>query len=413
MQPSNQTGTFPSDICAQLETGFSLAGFLLQAHDKESAILAMMRVTSDWLGALGATFLPLNEWVQTIPSISYGESAFLKDDAWLHRLSEATTRHACRICESKQAGPACILQHDSPDANHIFCINLRCCGRDIGVVSFFFPYSFKISDDQHHFLAEAVRLVDLALAALSAHADELDATRSAISLLDLKTVLLDQGMNNKALLEQLEYKAVLDERTRLAREIHDGLAQTLAFLKLETTRILNHVSKEEYDVAARMLQSCNETISDAYMDARQAIDNLRQVPNERLSDWLEITAEEFGKFANVGVDTSNVHLTHVFPPGVKIQVIRIIQEALTNIRKHAQACSITIIAFEHEDEAVIEIHDNGIGFNPNTVEPTSQYGLRSMRERAESIDADIQISSASGFGTTVRLVVQIRDMDRQ
>ncbi len=94
---------------------------------------------------------------------------------------------------------------------------------------------------------------------------------------------------------------------------------------------------------------------------------------------------------------------------MKAQLIRIVQEALTNIRKHAQSCTVTISAIEREGEVVIEIRDNGIGFSPEEAMPASQYGLRSMRERAESIDADFQIISAPGTGTTVRLQIPIRD----
>jgi signal transduction histidine kinase len=82
-----------------------------------------------------------------------------------------------------------------------------------------------------------------------------------------------------------------------------------------------------------------------------------------------------------------------------------VQEALTNVRKHAEANTVTISAFEHNDEAVIEIKDDGQGFSPDNVRSTSVYGLRSMRERAETIYAEFQIISAPGAGTTVRLQV--------
>jgi len=90
-----------------------------------------------------------------------------------------------------------------------------------------------------------------------------------------------------------------------------------------------------------------------------------------------------------------------------------VQETLTNIRKHAQACAVTIAAFESGGTAVLEVRDNGRGFSPEETQLASQYGLRSMRERAESISADFQIISAPGAGTTVRLSVPIREKARQ
>jgi len=99
----------------------------------------------------------------------------------------------------------------------------------------------------------------------------------------------------------------------------------------------------------------------------------------------------------------------VFLPNVKAQLIRIVQEALTNIRKHARACTVTISAFEREGDVILEVRDKGHGFVPGETQPVSQYGLRSMRERAESIGADLQITSAPGAGPTVRLRIPIRE----
>jgi signal transduction histidine kinase len=391
----------------QLEVGFTLAGYLLEAQDESAAILAAMRAGNDLLGAKGCAFVPFNEWKQSVPVLKYGEAAFLKNEDWQARLSAPATRHACRICEEKQAGSECVLLKKQNGAENVFCVGLRCGGREIGVISYFFSTPPKVSAEQHLFLAEMVRLTDLALDALRVHEQEMESTRRAFNTADLKRfVTLD--VKNDELLEKLEYKAVLDERTRLAREIHDGLAQTLAFLKLEAARMQSYISKGEVDAVTRTLQACYRTLSDAYLDARQAIDNLRHVPDEALSDWLQMTAADFETLTGMQVDATNIHLSHVFPLTVKAQLIRIVQEALTNVRKHAQACTVTISAFERDGEAILEVHDNGSGFSPEESQSLSRYGLRSMRERAESVGADVQIVSAPGAGTMVRLRIPIR-----
>jgi two-component system nitrate/nitrite sensor histidine kinase NarX len=163
------------------------------------------------------------------------------------------------------------------------------------------------------------------------------------------------------------------------------------------------------ETVSRTLRACSQTLSDAYLDARQAIDNLRRAPNERLGDWLELTAADFTTLTGIAVDVSNVHLDYIFSPNIKAQLVRIVQEALTNIRKHAQACGVTISVFEHDGSVILEVRDNGRGFAPEETQPASQYGLRSMRERAESIGADFQIISTPGAGTTVRLQLPIRE----
>ena len=396
-------------IRRQLNASFALAGYLLEGHDEKSAILAAMKVSTDLLNAEGCAFVPFNEWGQSVPPLKYGKAAFLQDDNWQARLSAPVTRQTCRICERKQAGSECILLQEPVDAKSIFCIGLRCGGREIGMISYFFSALLQVSDDEHSFLAEMVRLTELTLDALRLHDRELESTRRNYSLLDLKQKLLTLDTRNEELLEQLEYKVVLDERTRLAREIHDGLAQTLAFLKLEAGRMQAYVSKGELEAVTRTLQACYQTLSEAYLDARQAIDNLRRVPDEKIGDWLEMTAIEFKTLTGLEVDVSNVNLSYIFSPSVKAQLIRIIQEALTNIRKHAQAYRVTISALERKEDIIIEVCDNGCGFSPEETQPASQYGLRSMRERAESIGADFQIISAPSAGTTLRLLIPIRE----
>jgi two-component system nitrate/nitrite sensor histidine kinase NarX len=287
-------------------------------------------------------------------------------------------------------------------------VALRCGGREIGMLNFFFNVETKINESQHRFLAEMVRLTDLALNALRSHSQEMDTLRREQNPKVSREKLISMDIQNASLIERLEYQAVLEERSRLAREIHDGLAQTLAFLKIEAARMQRYVANGEVRSIDNTLQACYQTLSEAYLDARQAIDNLRRVPDQSLADWLQTTADDFGTLTGMEVNVSYIELVAPFKPSVKAQVMRIVQEALTNIRKHAQACTVSISAIELEREAIIEIQDNGRGFSPEDIQ-TSQYGLRSMRERAESIGAGFQVVSIPGTGTTVRLQIPIRD----
>lgn len=395
----------------QLTNSFLLSGYLLEAQNEEAAVLAAMRAGNDLLEALGCAFVPFSEWGQSVPVLKHGDLPFLDEPDWRERLSEPATRHACRNCKNKQAGAECILLQPPADAENVYCVALRCSGREIGVISYFFPEAPRISESQKRFLGEMVRLTDLALDTLRTHAHELDRLQHTHRSIASKKVLMTVNAEHKDLLEELEYQAVLDERTRLAREIHDGLAQTLAFLKIEATRMQTYVEKGETDSMSKTLQACRQTISDAYLDARQAIDNLHRIPDASLADWLNATATDFTTLTGLTVDASNINLKYAFPKSTKAQLIRIVQEALTNIRKHAQACTVSVSAFRLGDEAIIEVQDNGQGFTPEDVRPVSHYGLRSMRERAESIGADFQITSAPGMGTTVRLQIPILEKE--
>jgi two-component system nitrate/nitrite sensor histidine kinase NarX len=88
---------------------------------------------------------------------------------------------------------------------------------------------------------------------------------------------------------------------------------------------------------------------------------------------------------------------------VQAQLIRIVQEALNNVRKHAKAHSVEIVGRQDGDEVLIEVRDDGLGFAPERVDAGSRYGLRGMQERAEMIGADFQITSQPGRGTRVSL----------
>ncbi len=525
-------------IHKNLNASFALGGYLLEAHDEESAILAAMRAGADLLGAQGCAFVPFNEWKQTVTALKHGDLPILQGPDWQTRLLNPATRHACRNCTSRQAGSECILLEKPVDVENVYCVPLRCGGREIGVISYLFPTPARVTEEQQFFLTELVRLTDLALDGLRIHEQEisalrhiqnpaiqkeeistllgrlLDDIRQAMDIdlaliwvpaeeglrqplllqsagpenvdgpfwlenpsmlegvwqtvsksnrtLSLESVTLPRELASKSglkllalpvawredeplgllllgsqplhkftrrqllllrtvsgqaalliqndlLMTQLEYQAVLDERTRLAREIHDGLAQTLAFLKMEAARMQSYVAKGDFPSVDRTLQACYRTLSDAYLDARQAIDNLRRVPQENLVDWLAMTAADFETLTGMQVSVTSGEFGQAFSPAVKAQLTRIVQEALTNIRKHAQSRTVSISAFGHAGGVVVEVKDNGRGFSPIEKQATSQHGLRSMRERAESIGADFQIISAPDMGTTVRLQIPIRE----
>ena len=393
------------NIKKNISASFSLSGYLLEAQNEEAVILAAMRAGFDLLGAEGSTFVPFNEWKQSVSVLKHGDLQFLQEQDWQARLTDSATRHSCRNCKDKKAGSECILLQNPADAGRVYCLALRCGGREIGVINYFFHNPPQITKSQELFLSELVRLTDLRLDALHAHSQELDSLRQSRQPALSKEEFTSLNAENKELLDQLEYQAVLNERTRLAREIHDGLAQTLAFLKMETARLQIQISKGEIASIDQALQACHKTLSEAYLDARQSIDNLRRAPDEKFSDWLETTASDFKLLTDVAIDLSDLRLDTIFPNNIKAQLIRIVQEALINIRKHALADTVSISALERAGEIILEIKDNGSGFTPEEVLTVSRYGLRSMRERAESIHADFQIISAPGAGTTISLKI--------
>ncbi len=237
-------------------------------------------------------------------------------------------------------------------------------------------------------------------------------------------ITLIQGMaeqmavliQNASQIAGLEYKIMMDERMRLAREIHDGIAQTLGFLKLQVAQMISYLERGDRDRLLQALRLSYTTLASAYQDARQAIDGLRITPEiengNPLERWLSQTAVEFS--ANGSANTLEISLVRldvraVLLPEVHAQLIRITQEALSNVRKHAHARHAWISCFQDASDVILEIQDDGDGFAVDDIPGPSQYGLRGMRERAELMGADFQVISRPGFGTTVRIRLPLQE----
>lgn len=208
------------------------------------------------------------------------------------------------------------------------------------------------------------------------------------------------------MLENLEYQTILEERTRLAREIHDGIAQTLAFLQVEIGRLQLYLNEGRVDALSQGLQTFRRTLNDAFLELRLAIDQLRHSPHGDWSAWLRETAEGFSRQSGIETRCQIASLPGL-PSHIQAQLSRIVQEALTNVWKHAQARSVTIRCYRQGCYLQLEITDDGRGFDTER-KLSSQHGLQGMRERAVAVGADLRIFSAPGAGTTVQLSLNLK-----
>jgi two-component system nitrate/nitrite sensor histidine kinase NarX len=210
-------------------------------------------------------------------------------------------------------------------------------------------------------------------------------------------------IDNERLTLSLEYTLVIQERTRLAREIHDGLAQTLAYLKIQTAQMQTAFNQGDMQRLNRLLGENRQAMAEAYQETRQSIDNLRTAPDENLETWLLKIGGAFEKNTGILVEINLEEGCPPYLPEIQAQMVRIVQEALNNVRKHAHANKVSIVQRAWSGEILLEIRDDGQGFDPEDVPSAAQFGLRGMRERAELIGADFQIISQPRSGTTIRL----------
>ena len=213
------------------------------------------------------------------------------------------------------------------------------------------------------------------------------------------------AIDNAHLHAQAAEIATARERLRIAHEMHDGLAQVLGYVNTKVQAANEYLRRGKLEDASTQLRELAGSARQAYTDVRESIVALRTLPEkdrhlrEVLSDFLEQWKEQSGVSTELMID-ADLRLR----PSVELQVIRIIQEALTNVRKHARASSARVEVQRQDGQLVVSIRDNGLGFNPEakTRGEFPRFGLSTMKERAESIGGTLQIESSAGAGTTVR-----------
>lgn len=224
------------------------------------------------------------------------------------------------------------------------------------------------------------------------------------------------AIRNAQLYLKLGQMAVVEERYRLSREFHDGLAQTLSYLGLQSERLERLLQTGQVDTAVAEFTEMRRSIRAAYVDVREAIDGLRLGMESvgQLAARLGEYATEFTRQTGLPVNFTAVPDQINVPPSSALQLLRIAQEALTNVRKHAQATEVDVRLRQLEGELELTITDNGRGFSDKLPADRKyrSYGLASMRERTESLDGTLTVATQSGQGTRITVVVPMPEPER-
>ena len=205
-------------------------------------------------------------------------------------------------------------------------------------------------------------------------------------------------------LADAEFAAVtLEERARLAREIHDGLAQDLWYAKLKQSR-LAQIGQFEAE-AKQLSEEVADAIDDALAEARHAVAAMRgSTESGPLLDLLGRQVEDFSDRFALRAELSHEGPEPEIAPRARAEVLRIVQEALNNVRKHADA-TVVRVSVASNDDLRITISDNGRGFRTDAV--SGGFGLDSMRQRAALIGATLAINSMPQGGSRIELVLPL------
>ncbi|MBI2303619.1 MAG: sensor histidine kinase [Chloroflexi bacterium] len=253
---------------------------------------------------------------------------------------------------------------------------------------------------------------------LTAQRQLLEAQVAARQQLEQWTLDLEQRIaeRTREIEERNRELTILGERDRIAREMHDSLGQTLGFLGIKTVELRQLIAGQRWNQVVDGLHQMEEAIQDASFDVRESILSLRQSvsPEGGLAATLEEYAMDFGDRAGLKVELPKERQTlPSLSPLAEVQILRIVQEALTNVRKHARATKVWLRLETSPKKVKITVEDNGAGFDVERVtqEQRHTFGLATMKERAQEIGATLIVDAASGKGTRVILELLERECD--
>ncbi len=257
---------------------------------------------------------------------------------------------------------------------HLVSVPVRLQQRVIGEIDLFFRSDIHLNADE-------IELLD----ALASHlASALEGLRAA-------------ALEREA--------AVGEERALLARELHDSIAQSLAFLKIQAQLLRGAVQKQQPEKVQSTLDELDAGLKESINDVRELLVHFRTRTNtgdiaSALQETLQKFQHQTGLPTRLQLDGEGLPL----PADVQVQVLHVVQEALSNVRKHADASHVSLDVHKGAQWRFV-VRDNGGGFDTAQQHGETHVGTKIMRERAERIGATVHIQSLPGQGTTVTLTL--------
>ena len=209
--------------------------------------------------------------------------------------------------------------------------------------------------------------------------------------------------------QRVEELALLNERQRMARDLHDTLAQGLAGLVMQLEALDAHLAKSNVEKSRSIVHKSMRQARETLRDARKAIDDLRATSSEYedFDQGVRNIIDEFKEFSELQVEEKIVEGIHLSSLATE-HCLFILSECLTNIVKHAFAKEVHVLLSTTENELILKIKDDGIGFNPEkSNRQPGKYGLLGLKERVRLLKGELTIESIPAEGTEVTVIVPI------
>ncbi|HEY2081326.1 MAG TPA: sensor histidine kinase, partial [Verrucomicrobiae bacterium] len=211
-------------------------------------------------------------------------------------------------------------------------------------------------------------------------------------------------------------KAVLSERTRLAKELHDTIEQTMTGVTLQLNAVAKLIQQNP-DTASRHLGLARNMVRSSRVDLRRSIWDLRSRELEQfdLSTALLLSGNQIADGANIRIEIESSGQARSLPEITEENILRIGQEAITNAVKHSGATQLLLGLEFHPEKVVLTIKDNGNGFNPDDCLGPNEghFGLLGMSERAKRLGGNISVTSTLGVGTIISVDIPLEETQIQ
>ena len=217
---------------------------------------------------------------------------------------------------------------------------------------------------------------------------------------DLQQALAENARLHETVVEQARRAGVQEERARLAREIHDTIAQSLAGVVAQLQAA--HADPDPDGLRDRV-DRATALAREALAEARRSVMDLApaQLSGGSLADVVQLLVSSWAAESEVKADVVVAGDARTLHPEVEATLLRITQETLSNVGKHADATRVGVTLTYDDDEVILDVRDDGVGFDPTAPERPTSFGLRGMRQRADRLAGALDVETAPGAGTAV------------
>lgn len=358
-------------LLSALPNAMNALARLLEAPDTVEPFEQLLREIEPVLGAVGSALLVPDPLEPMLAILARTKGFPATPPRWIHSTRQRQPRwpeHETITLDPEESADGC----------QILCIELWQGSEQRGLLLFRLPEELRLSDQQLQFLDTLG----------GAFSSLLHSTRRA----------------------QLNHRlALYEERTAIARELHDSLAQSLSYLKIQASRLQGLLHGPQDTQLDRLevdniVQEFRTSLSRAYRQLRELITTCRLTMNGKSMDQaLQDSVEEFEKRSTVTLDLDNRLSTNLLGVDQEMQVLHIVREALANVVRHSQASNAKVSLRCHgESEIVLSIADDGIGIEMPR-DGDQHYGLVIMQERARNLGGEMRLEGGLDGGARVQV----------